>query len=196
MAKAVLALMDALGIEKTALVGHSLGGGVALLAAVMAPERVERLALIGSIAYPQPEPPFVTLPRLPLAWLPMMLFPRRFVEEGLRVAYVHPERLEPDAITEYARPYRAFAGAKAYQRICRALRPSELDDYISVYPSLKTPLLILHGERDNVVPLWVPERLHQEVSHSTYHRLPGVGHMLLEEEPDLVIRHLLPFLTG
>ncbi|MBW3623604.1 MAG: alpha/beta hydrolase, partial [Armatimonadetes bacterium] len=62
LARAVLALMDALGIKRTAMVGHSLGGGVALLAAGMQPERVERLVLIGSIGFPQPEPPFVKWP--------------------------------------------------------------------------------------------------------------------------------------
>jgi pimeloyl-ACP methyl ester carboxylesterase len=196
MAQAVLALMDALKIQRTALVGHSLGGGVALLAAVMEPDRVESLALLGSVAYPQPEPPFVTLPRLPLAWLPMMLLPRRFIREGLLQVYLKPESLTPEAVKEYARPYTSFAGAATYQRICRALRPEKLGDYIQRYPTLKMPILIVHGDRDNVVPLWVPERLHHEIPHSRYHLLERVGHMLVEEEPETVCNLLRSVLCG
>ena len=196
LARAVLALMDALKIERTALAGHSLGGGVALLVAVMQPERVERLALIGSVAYPQPEPPFVTLPRKPLAWLPMMLFPRAFIGQGLRVAYVHPERLDPDAVCEYAHPYRRYAGAKAYQKICRALRPAELKEFVDRYPSLPMPVLALHGDRDNVVPRWVPERLKADLPAVDYRLLKGVGHMPLEEEPELMVNLLKSFLCA
>jgi pimeloyl-ACP methyl ester carboxylesterase len=196
LARSVLALMDALEIERTALVGHSLGGGVALLAAAMQPERVESLALFGSVAYPQPEPPFVTIPRLPLVWLPMMLFPRLFIKEGLLQVYMKPGSLTPDALQEYAAPYTSFSGATAYQRICRALRPAELGRYIEKFQALSMPVLIVHGDRDNVVPLWVPERLHQEIPHSSYHLLNGVGHMLVEEEPEILVDLLRPLLCG
>ena len=195
LARAVLALMDALGIERTALVGHSLGGGVALLSAVLQPERVERLALVGSVGYPQPEPPFVTWPRLPLSWLPMMLLRERFIGEGLRMAFVHPERLTRDSVKEYAAPYATLEGATSYVRICRALKQDELEEYTRRYPTLAMPALILQGERDNVVPRWVAERLHADLPHSTYHLLKGVGHMPVEEEPELLADLLRPFLN-
>jgi pimeloyl-ACP methyl ester carboxylesterase len=190
LARTILALMDALKIERTALAGHSLGGGVALLAAVMEPNRVESLALLGSVAYPQPEPPFVTLPRLPMAWLPMMALPDRFIKEGLLQVYLKPDSLAPDAVREYAAPIQSFSGATAYQRICRALRPERLSEYIERFKALKMPILIVHGDRDNVVPLWVPERLHQEIPGSCFQVLEGVGHMLIEEEPETICHFL------
>jgi pimeloyl-ACP methyl ester carboxylesterase len=48
-ARAVLAEMDARGIERAVLVGHSYGGGVALSLATLAPERVEALVLLASV---------------------------------------------------------------------------------------------------------------------------------------------------
>jgi pimeloyl-ACP methyl ester carboxylesterase len=194
LARSVLALMDALGIERAPLIGHSLGGGIALLIALMAPERVERLVLIGSVAYPQPEPPLLTLPRLPLAWLPLMLFSRPFIMEALRQVYLRRESLSHDVVIEYAAPFGSRSGATTYQRICRALKPSELQSYISEYPRLKTPALILFGDRDNVVPRWVPERLHEETPHSEYRLFERAGHMLPEEEPERILRWTVPFL--
>jgi pimeloyl-ACP methyl ester carboxylesterase len=49
-ARAVLAELDARGIGRTVLVGHSYGGGVALAAAQQAPERVEALVLLARAA--------------------------------------------------------------------------------------------------------------------------------------------------
>src|SRR6476469_3211682 len=48
-AEAVLAEMDAHDIERAVLVGHSYGGGVALVTAKMAPERDEALVLVASV---------------------------------------------------------------------------------------------------------------------------------------------------
>ena len=48
-ARAVLAELDARGIERAVLVGHSYGGGVALSAARLAPERLEALVLLASV---------------------------------------------------------------------------------------------------------------------------------------------------
>ena len=48
-ARAVLAELDARGIGRTVLVGHSYGGGVALAVAQQAPERVEALVLLASV---------------------------------------------------------------------------------------------------------------------------------------------------
>ncbi len=48
-ARAVVAELDARGIERAVLVGHSYGGGVALSAARLAPERVEAIVLLASV---------------------------------------------------------------------------------------------------------------------------------------------------
>ena len=56
-AESVLALLAALGIEKAHLVGNSMGGMIALTVALAAPERVDRLVLMGSGGAPVPPTP-------------------------------------------------------------------------------------------------------------------------------------------
>ena len=56
MADWLLKFLDAVGIESTTLVGHSMGGLIAMEAAVRKPERVERLVLLG-VALPMPVAP-------------------------------------------------------------------------------------------------------------------------------------------
>src|SRR5262249_6006768 len=51
-AETLIGVLDSLAIERATLVGHSMGGGVALYAAARRPERVERLVLIDALVYP------------------------------------------------------------------------------------------------------------------------------------------------
>ena len=62
----IIQFMDKLDIRKAVLVGHSLGGGIAILAALKYPNRVHGLVLIDAEAYPIKEPFMVSVSRLPI----------------------------------------------------------------------------------------------------------------------------------
>jgi pimeloyl-ACP methyl ester carboxylesterase len=122
-----------------------------------------------------------------------MIFARSFVREGLRQVYLKPETLTPESVREYSDAYRTYRGAVSYQRVCRAVRPERLVDYYSRYPRMKTPILILHGDKDNVVPRWVPEKLNEEIPDSRYERMSDAGHMLPEEESERLAKAIHDF---
>src|SRR5260370_26381040 len=75
-------LLEALGLDRCTLVGHSLGGGVALQFSYQFPERVERLVLVssgglGPGGHPIPRAPAVHRAHVGLAWLSVRGAPRR-----------------------------------------------------------------------------------------------------------------------
>ncbi len=100
-ARVVVELMDRLSIARAAVLGHSLGGAIALRLAAMAPERVERLILVGS-AHPNrlvpslaASPPGRALLRLGAA---AVLHNPRLREMALRAGYYDPGFLTQEAM--------------------------------------------------------------------------------------------------
>ena len=82
----VLAVLDALGLDRVSLVGHSMGGGVALYTAARRPEHVNRLVVIDPLCYPYRMPPegrLLLVPYLGLA-LYRTIYTRAMVRHYMR----------------------------------------------------------------------------------------------------------------
>ncbi|MBM3140448.1 MAG: alpha/beta hydrolase [Chloroflexi bacterium] len=204
LADDVTALVEALGEERAALLGHDWGGGVAWVAAMRDPARVERLAILNA---PHPDR-FARSLRRPrqalrswyiglfqLPWLPEVGLRtrgyralRRAFERDARPGAFTPadvDRLvaaaaEPGALTAMLNPYRALRR-----------RPSEATALLA---RVEQPVLVIWGERDpylgrelaQVEPRWAPR--------ARTVRLPEAGHFVHAEEPERVNHLLVDFL--
>lgn len=162
----LLALLDALGIERAALVGWSYGGGVSLELALAHPERVTRIALVGSIGPATPERDANAL-GLAGALLessaaePVLRYAARvpplgraIARSGLEAAFSRagaiPRGWDDYTISMLARPgtlaaYRAEAERSAPQTLA--------------IERITAPVLVLHGNDDRLVPYSVAEDL-------------------------------------
>ncbi len=182
------------------LVGHSLGGGVALLTtlelAESEPDRIAALALLAGIAYPQPVSRYLRLLGRPrLGPLLLRLLPKRpLMRVALRMAY-HPSRPVPETrVDVYATPLRTAAGRRALSRSASSLWTPELSAAIRSYGGISLPCLLIWGDTDRVVPLWVGERLASELPRARLEILERCGHMPQEEDPGGSLNHLLEFM--
>src|SRR5262252_9357476 len=155
-AAAVVADLDRHGIERAVLVGHSYGGGVALSAASLAPERIEALVLLASVG-----PGCLNaVDRLmaargtgPLcAMIAVALTP--WIPRGDH----HP--LWRTVLTEQ-----------------RAL-VREVDQLTSLLPRIRVPVLLLADPRDIVVPVATARRLEQALPEARLQLIRGSGHDL------------------
>lgn len=187
-------------LRRVTLVGHSLGGGVALLTALRLRSetvpRLDRLILLAGAAYRQKLPPFVTLanyPRLsrPLFWL---LGARRVVRRVLRRIVYDPSRITVGQIEGYAQPMRSKGAVHALIRSARQIMPDDLDALTARYRTLDVPTLLLWGREDHVVPLAIGERLATELPDATLVVLDACGHLPAEELPDESLAVLRAFL--
>jgi 3-oxoadipate enol-lactonase len=176
----LLALCDALQLERCVLAGFSLGGTIAMRAAIDAPERVAALALVA------------TSSRVGGAAQGWYLERAAMVDEGgerLR------ETLDEDTADVYrARPAETAAGLhirrastrdpRGYANACRAmaaLREQPLDDELG---QITAPTTILAGDKDQHCPPRAAEIIAQRIPESTIEVLPGAGHPLPVERPD------------
>jgi len=193
--------MTARGIGRAALVGHSLGGGVALRVILDEPGRVERLALVSSAGLGRD----VSLP-LRVASLPW--FDRIFFKPSLAVFihFLHRLVYDPAAITsEFARMYyemffqpgsvRAFTGILRAIATLRGARPGVLEDIRRGLAAITVPTLIVWGRQDRILPVSQGVDAAGRIPGARLHIFERCGHMPNIEYPDEFNRVLLDFLA-
>ncbi len=192
-------LVDLEDPAKLTLVGHSYGGGIALLTALAMTERgddrLARLVLVAGAAYRQRLPPFVTLahwPRASSAAL-RLLGPGRVIGWVLRSIVADPGTVDAEQVEAYAAPLRAAGAVRAMLAAAREIVPDDLDELTPRLPLISVPTLLVWGRRDRVVPLAVGERLARELPRAELHVM-DCGHIPHEEEPAASLTHLRAFL--
>lgn len=196
-------LMDSLGIERAALVGISIGGGAALSFALCSPERVEKLVLSASYGLGKDVPHGrlgYFLVHAPLAAdlvYTLLRRSRRSLRWGLH-RIVHDPQVVSDELVEEARRllYQPTSG-----RAFRSFRRSEVGwyglntDLSDRLSELAVPTLLVHGERDRVVPVEWTRRAHERLPDSELRVLQGCGHWPSREYPSEFNRVVAGFLS-
>jgi len=186
-ATSVVQLLDALGLERAHLIGNSLGGRVALEAALRDPERVDRMALLApSLAWRRRRPwaPALRLVRPELGMLPHA--PRPVVEHVL-------DRFMPEARTgwaaagvdEFLRSFLTPRGRAAFYAAARQIYLEEPEGANGFWPRLRelsVPALFVWGRRDTLVPLAFARHVTEAVPAARHLEL-DCGHVPQMERP-------------
>jgi pimeloyl-ACP methyl ester carboxylesterase len=187
-------------LKNLTLVGNSLGGGVALATALYlsahAPERLERLVLIDTIAYEQKMPLFVKLLATPvLGPLMVATVPKNLqVRTIMKLAYFDNEAVPEDAVEHYADVLNKPGARQALVQTARQIIPADLDRLTALYSKIDSPTLILWGQRDAIVPLDIGRRLHGAIPNSQLVILPDTGHIPQEERPGATLAEIVAFI--
>ena len=204
LAAAVVRLVHELDLSDVTLIGHSMGGGVALLAALellgtTAPEgrgRVARLVSLCGAAYPQRMPRFIALSRhgrwvgRMLQWVPK----HALVQAIYRTVVADPEAVTRVRVEAMAAPMRRPGAMEAMVRVAQGLVPELVDDVVAQIPRITVPVLCLWGRHDRIVPPWVGRRLASEVPKGEYVELVRCAHMPHEEQTEAALAVVLEFL--
>ena len=182
------AVLDALRVERAVLVGHSMGGAVVLHAALRERARVAGLVLLAPVGFG--EIPRIGLlrtltPDLLDPVLPYLAF-RAVVEVGLRTGYGDLGAPSADDVDEYWAPTADPAFARAVRRVAHAFdwRPTDA----GVLSRLGCPAHVVLGERDTLVAGARVRAPTRTLAALRIDEVPGAGHVLPEEVPDVVVR--------
>lgn len=165
-------LLDALGIERTDLVGNSFGGGLSLALAIAHPERVRRLVLMGSVGVP-----FAITPGLDAVWgyTPSVENMRAIMDyfafnQGLMSDDLARLRFEASIRPGFQESFAAMFPAPR-QRWIEALASAEAD-----IRALPHQALVIHGREDRVIPLSTSLTLSSWIQRSQLHVYGQCGH--------------------
>jgi len=189
-------------LEELTIIGHSFGGGVALVTAVYLshshPGLIKRLVLMDNVAYHQKLPGFVEIIATPiLGPLSVHLLPNRYqVRSLLEEVYFNDDLVPETAVEHYAKGLEHENAKYALITTARQLIPDDLDQFSENYKSLKIPTLIIWGEDDEIIPLKIGKRLHADMPNSSLTILENAGHAAHEEEPVRILPILHEYLDA
>jgi pimeloyl-ACP methyl ester carboxylesterase len=197
-------LLAALGHPRATVVGHSMGGGIAMQLAYQFPERVERLGLVSSGGLGKEVGLVLRAATLPGAELVLPLLtrdgPRSVVigaahvlsRLGLRTrADVRGTALglaslrDDDARRAFIHTARSILDASG-QRVSATDR---------LYLAEGMPTLIVWGERDPMIPVAHGRAAHEQIPHSRLELFPKAGHYPFEEDPERFVEVLRSFIA-
>jgi pimeloyl-ACP methyl ester carboxylesterase len=116
------------------------------------------------------------------------------VRYALKLAVHDRTTITPWQVEAYAEPLTGKDARHALKETVRQLIPPKLDAIIGRYSELDVPTLLLWGEADRVVPIWVAEEMERRLPDARLEVLTECGHIPPEEKPRESLEILLDFL--
>ena len=188
--------IDTLGVKKIYLAGNSYGGFVSWNFAKDYPDVVEKLILIDAGGYPMKSPLIVTLLSTPVIRdVSAMATPKFAVAHFVRDVYGDKSRVTQETIDRYYSLMMYDGNRKESVKFMREARQHMEKEPVGVN-TIKVPTLIMWGREDTWIPLDVMERFKKDMPHARAIVYDGVGHIPMEEIPEITAKDADNFLSG
>jgi len=188
LSQVVSGTLDALGIGRAHLTGHSLGGALALAMLAAAPERVASLSLIAPCGLgAEIDGGFIE------AFLAAER--RKAMKQALSRLFADPAAVRRQMVEDMLRQQRMDGGPEARRTIARACFPGGRQRTVlrHTLTGATVPVQVLWGRADSIVPPAHADGLPPAV---VVHRVDGAGHMPHVEQAGAVNRRLLDFMRA
>ena len=190
LAKDVVDLMTHCGIQRASFLGLSMGGMVGQYLGLLYPDRFHNLCLVS------------TSSRIPADAAP--IWEQRITNskasgmasqvEGAMQRWVSPRALkENPALVKRLSATIEATPVDGYIGWCHAISGLNVTDRLG---AIRLPTRVIVGEIDPATPVAASQAIHQAIPGSDLVIVPGVSHMLHNEEPELFNSHVLSFLDA
>ncbi len=151
----VISLCQHLGVKKINLIGHSFGGRVSIIMAVVCKSLVNKIVLVDSAG----------------------LKPKRKPNYYFKVwSYKLRRKFGLDTSNCGSKDYLALP--ENMRKIFTSVVNTHLDDFL---PSITAPTLIVFGENDTTTPIYMAKKLNKKIKNSQLLILPNAGHFCFED---------------
>lgn len=164
-ARVVLGFMDAMGLQRVDLGGHSMGGWIVQRIAIEHPDRITRLMVFDSAGiYHKPD------------WNTALFTPTTPGELNELDALLMPHPPEVPGFIARDILRVSHRDSRVIQRAMQSMLTGR-DTTDSELPQLKMPMLIVWGDQDHITPVADGEKMHQLVPQSQLDVVQGCGHL-------------------
>ena len=198
-------LLDRLGIDKVTLVGHSLGGGIAMVFRYLFPERVERIVLVASGGLGRDVNAILRSATLPGAEFVLPVIASQWVRDRLEWTgrALGALGMRPNAdINEIWQGFGSLGDAES-RRAFLATTRSVIEpggQRVSAHEFLPEvaplPTLIVWGSKDRMIPAWHAAAAQKSIADCQVEIFEGAGHFPHLDDPDRFAEVLRVFIAG
>jgi pimeloyl-ACP methyl ester carboxylesterase len=194
IAKTVLELVEYLGFDSYILIGHSMGGQIALNMMIQKPERVKKGILLCCSGYlKRTSKPLILSSYIPFFHRYVKYYlGKTGVKRNVETVVYDQALIDNEMLRGYEEP---FLEKEIFHGLTKFLRDREGDLSSENLMQINTPCLFIWGKHDRVVPLPIGERLAKDLPHSHLVVLEDAGHLVPEEKPEEVFRQIKSFIS-
>jgi len=188
--RVVEGFLDLQGIERTHLIGVSMGGGIGITLSLQAPSRVERLVLVNSALLGRRLHPFLHLCTIPLLGEWLLRPTPKMVERYIGWCVGNSENVPSEWINLHKELAMLPDARQAFLAILRSANgllgtvKRELQPILSALPRLSAETLIVCGGRDRFIPRSYSRQAATRIPKAQLASFPDCGHVPHVERPD------------
>jgi len=188
----MVAVLDSLGTERAVWAGLSIGGMVAMRAALTVCDRVSALVLLDTHA--GPERPFKKVKYRILGLGAKLVGVGPFLPAILPIMFGRTTRkAKPELVREWGTRFASLE-VPSLLRVLGAL--NRRDSVVDRLLEIDVPALVIVGEEDSALPQSLSAQLAAGLGNATLVTVPGAGHLAALEQPEAVTAAMLEFLCG
>jgi pimeloyl-ACP methyl ester carboxylesterase len=187
--------MEKVGVKRASIVGHDIGGGVALRLATLFPHRVTRLCVMNTVCYDS----------WPIEMMLQLGHPEVYrklsastamtmLKQALKLGFASSP--PDDLLKGLLAPYKTEVGKLSLIRNASALNTNLTTEITPLLIQISAPTLILWGEDDKFQDVKYGERLAWDISGAKLIRIKNARHFVMIDKPDEVEQHMSAFLKG
>lgn len=183
-------------LQNPIMIGHDFGGTTALRAHLINQVDYEKLIIIDPVAISPWGSPFfrhVNQYEEAFAGMPDYIH-EAVVETYIKTAAHQP--LHPNVIKGIVAPWTGALGKAAFYRQIAQADSTFTDEIQPKYSSISIPTLILWGENDTWIPLEKGKQLHAMIPNSELRVVHNSGHLVIEENPNVLIEEIKTFIAS
>ena len=187
-------LIDHWGLENPFIIGHDFGGTTVLRTHLLNECDFQKIVLIDPVAISPWGSPFfrhVHDNEAAFAGVP------DYIHEAIVRAYVKTAAFKPmdnRILDKILLPWTVPGGKAAFYRQISQANSGYTDEVEPLYSHIARPVLILWGREDSWIPVEKGEILHAMIPNSIFHTIADAGHLVIEEQPEALIKEIEAFL--
>ncbi len=184
------------GLENPAIIGHDFGGATVLRTHILNKQDFEKMVLIDPVSISPWGSPFfqhVKVHEAAFAGVP------DYIHEAIIRAYINTAAFIPiadETMEKTIQPWTGEDGKASFYRQIAQAEEKYTDEAQSLYAQITRPLMILWGTEDTWIPVERGKLLHAMIPNSSFYEIPDAGHLVIEEQPALLLKKIRSFLSN